>query len=74
MKKQRCDCTTMPKTVTPESQKSGFWRKLCGIWSGIGSKFRQFILHLRLWKWAAVHSPHFEQFEIGYTKDFFVYC
>ena len=68
MKKQRCDCTTMPKTVTPESQKSGFWRKPCGTWSAIGSKVRQFILHLRLWRWAAVHSRNFNYFEISFTK------
>ena len=51
----------MPKTVTPESQKSG-------IWSGIEGRLQQFILHIRFWRWAAVHSPHFKHFEFGYTK------
>lgn len=68
MKKQRCDCITMPKTAIPESQKSGFWRKLCGIWSAIDFRFQLLILHLRLWKWSAVHHPDFKYFEISYTK------
>lgn len=37
-KKQRCDCTIMPRTATQESQRNGFWKKLCGTWSGIGGK------------------------------------
>lgn len=31
-------------------------------------RVKQFILHLRLWKWAAVHSPYFKEFEIGYAN------
>jgi hypothetical protein len=68
MKKQRCDCTTMPKTVIRENRKSGFSKKLCGTWSGIGSRFQLLILHLRLWKWSAVHHPDFKYFEISFTK------
>lgn len=37
-KKQRCDCTIMPRTATPDSQKSGFWKKLFGTWNGIGGR------------------------------------
>jgi hypothetical protein len=58
----------MPKTATPESQKSGFLKKLYGIWSAIDFNFRRLILHLRLWKWAAVHHPNFWQFEISFTQ------
>lgn len=31
-------------------------------------KYKQLILHLRLWKWAAVHSPDFKAFELSYSK------
>ena len=82
-KKQRCDCTIMPRTATQESQKSGFWRKLCGIWSGIGGnkqypyvvtkpnlfeQIKRIILHLRLWMWAATKSNLFQHLEISFTK------
>lgn len=68
MRKQQCDCTTMPKTATQESQKSGFWRKLYGTWNAIGPSLHILILHLRLWKWAAVHHPNFWQFEVSFTQ------
>ena len=34
----------------------------------LSERINAFILHLRLWMWAAVHDKDFWQFEIGFSK------
>ncbi|WP_414622063.1 hypothetical protein [Calothrix sp. CCY 0018] len=71
-KQQQRDSLNTPKTVIQKSRISGVWRKLFGTWNAIGPKLGQLTLHLRLWRWAAVHHPDFKCFEAGFTKIVFI--
>lgn len=67
-KQQQRDFLNMLKTAIPASRINGVWKKLYGTWSGIDFKLRTIIIHLLLWKWAAMHHEDFKYFEISYTK------